>query len=980
LRLAPRPLLAAFDGAPSGGGDEPVTSRVHPALSLPEHLLVGGRRLTLLQRCAIAVLLAILALAAQALLRGLVDSAYYPVYLASVAVSAWLGGLVPGLLTAGAVTAGAFLTTAGLAAGDWAMSLLSGGGVAWLVAFLLAARRRAERSAARAGRMHALNQALGPALAPGEVARAVVGHAVEALQAAGGGVALAGQAALLHAEGSLKDRARSPLIDEVLQDGLPRFHSDALGSAAVLPLLTSTRPLGVLELAFSYRRRFGRDDRVYMLALAGQGARALERSLLYEAERAARRNAEEAGERLAFLAQASEVLGSTLDYRTTLATVARLAVPRLADWCAVDVIDDGRLRRLAIAHTDPARVDEVWEMSRRYAELPADPVPRAIATGQPQLVPVIPDKLLRAFARDPEHLERLRLFGLRSLLIVPLRARGRALGALTFVMAESGRQYSDADLPLAEDLARRAALAVDNARLYEEAEGALHARKESLALLDTVFGGAPVGLAFVDRELRFVRVNDALAGLAGGGGDLLGRTPAEALGPAGEWLESSFRQVLESGMPVLEREIRTGNDGREFVALASFYPVSGRDGNVEWVGAVVLDVTERRRADELLMQSQRMEAVAKVAGGVAHEVNNMMTVITGFTGFLHDTLEPGDVRIADVAEIRKAADRAAGITRQLLAYSRQQVLQPRALDLGLLLKGCLPVLERLVGTTIRVRSRIDPGVPLVRADPAQLEQVLVNLALNAKDATARGGELAIEIGPAMLTAQGAEPGRPAVPAGRYARIVVRDSGHGMDAETRARAFEPFFTTKRPGEGTGLGLATVYGIVKQSDGFIWCYSEPDRGTSFEIFLPERLGLAPTPERRAAMPAVQGGGETVLVVEDEEPVRRMAARTLSSRGYRVLEAADGVQALAREPEWGPIHLLVTDVVMPGMGGRELAAALLARRPGLRLLYISGYTDDEVTRRGLLDAGAPFLEKPFEPEGLARRVREVLEAPSR
>jgi two-component system, cell cycle sensor histidine kinase and response regulator CckA len=209
--------------------------------------------------------------------------------------------------------------------------------------------------------------------------------------------------------------------------------------------------------------------------------------------------------------------------------------------------------------------------------------------------------------------------------------------------------------------------------------------------------------------------------------------------------------------------------------------------------------------------------------------------------------------------------------------------------------------------------------------------------------------------------------------------VVRDSGHGMDAETRARAFEPFFTTKRPGEGTGLGLATVYGIVKQSDGFIWCHSEPDRGTTFEIFLPERVGLAPAPRLRPVTPASQGGGETVLVVEDEESVRRMAARTLSSRGYRVLEAGDAEQALAGEPEWGPIHLLVTDVVMPGMGGRELAAALLARRPGLKLLYISGYTDDEVTRRGLLDAGAPFLEKPFEAEGLARRVREVLGTPS-
>jgi two-component system, cell cycle sensor histidine kinase and response regulator CckA len=232
----------------------------------------------------------------------------------------------------------------------------------------------------------------------------------------------------------------------------------------------------------------------------------------------------------------------------------------------------------------------------------------------------------------------------------------------------------------------------------------------------------------------------------------------------------------------------------------------------------------------------------------------------------------------------------------------------------------------------------------------------------------------------MLREQAAEPGRPAVPAGRYARIAIGDTGVGMSAETRARAFEPFFTTKRPGEGTGLGLATVYGIVKQSDGFIWCHSEPGRGTTFEIFLPERAGLPEAAERTTSRVMARGGEETVLVVEDEEAVRRMAARTLSLRGYHVLEASDAEQALACETNWGRIDLLVTDVVMPGAGGRELAAALTSRRPGLRLLYISGYTDDEVTRRGLLEAGAPFLEKPFEAEGLARRVREVLDAPPR
>jgi CheY-like chemotaxis protein len=361
-------------------------------------------------------------------------------------------------------------------------------------------------------------------------------------------------------------------------------------------------------------------------------------------------------------------------------------------------------------------------------------------------------------------------------------------------------------------------------------------------------------------------------------------------------------------------------------------------------------------------------------------VNNMMTVITGFSGFLQEALAAGDPRLADVAEIRKAAERAAGITRQLLAYSRQQVLQPRALDLGRLIESRVPMLERLVGPGIRVHWRPYPAVPLVRADPAQLEQVLVNLALNARDAMPGGGELTVELGAATLEEQAAEPGRPAVPAGRYARIAIGDTGVGMTAETRARAFEPFFTTKQPGEGTGLGLATVYGIVKQSDGFIWCHSDLGRGTTFEIFLPERAGLPDSAEPVGAAPAARGGGETVLVVEDEEAVRRMAVRALAARGYRVLEAGDATQALTLEPQWGPIDLLVTDVVMPGLGGRELAAALKSRRPGLRLLYISGYTDDEVTRRGLLDAGAPFLEKPFEAEGLARRVRDVLDAPPR
>jgi signal transduction histidine kinase len=423
-------------------------------------------------------------------------------------------------------------------------------------------------------------------------------------------------------------------------------------------------------------------------------------------------------------------------------------VPRLADWCAVDVIDaDGRLRRLAIAHTDPAKVDAVWAMSHRYREQAEDPVPQVIRTARTQLIPEIPDELLRRFARDAAHLEGLRAFGLRSLLIVPLTARGRTLGAITFVMAESGRHYGRADQLLGEDLARRAAIAVDNARLYREAEEALQEKARTVALLDTVFRGTPIGLAFVDRELRFVRINDALAALNRTTVEAhLGRTVSEVLGEIAPLVVPLFEEVFRTGAPVLDRELvvepPTRADGpRTF--LASYYPVPATDGRTEWVGCMVSEVTERRRAGELLVQAERMEAIARVAGGVAHEVNNMMTVITGFSGFLEGSLPAGDPRADDVAEIHRAADRAAGITRQLLAYSRQQVLQPTRLDLNALVQQSVPMFARLLGPGVHLDLVQAPEVPLVRADRTQFEQVLVNLVLNARDAMAGQGTLTV---------------------------------------------------------------------------------------------------------------------------------------------------------------------------------------------------------------------------------------------
>jgi PAS domain S-box-containing protein len=982
----------------------------------------GTRRIGSVERYGVALAAAALALAAQFALRSLVSPSFYPIFLVAVAFSAWYGGFWPGLLTMAGAVVGALAIPVppgpSLQMGAkpdvirFSVFVLSGVVVSWLLASLLSARRRAERAAARTARVQALNLSLAPALTPREVAAIIVHHAVAALHAETGAIALLAEDGktleLAHAEGlegarepelRARESAGSGPLRDAVRTSRPIFLESAAerrarypdlarldspgGSLAALPFVPDGHPIGALELSFAHDRRLGGDDRRFMLVLAGQGAQALERARLYEAERSARRHAEEAREQVAFLAEASEILGSSLNYRETLSAVVRLIVPRLADFCAVDVVEaDGRMRRIAIAHVDPAKVEAVWDMSRRYPLDPDDPVPRAMRSGEPQLVPVIPDALLQSFARDPEHLARLRAFGLRSLLIVPLNARGRTLGALTFVMADSGREYGRPDLLLAVDLARRAALAVDNARLFGDAETALQAKHETLALLDTVFAGAPVGLAFVDRDLRFVRINDALAAMHGvPPAAHLGRTLEEALGGYAAKVEPFFRQVLSSGEPVLDQELRLGLPGQptgERILLVSYYPVHGPEAEVHWVGVVILDVTERKRADEALMQGQRMEAIAKVAGGVAHEVNNMMTVITGFSGFLEGAMPIGDPRLADVAEIRKAADRAAGITRQLLAYSRQQLLQPRPLDFNLLVQDLSGVLERLLGPEIGLQLTLAPDLRSVKADQAQLEQVLVNLTLNARDAIHGPGTLSIVTQNVYLDEgyAGRYPGTN-IPVGTYVRVMVSDTGQGMDAATRARLFEPFFTTKPPGQGTGLGLATVYGIIKQSGGFIWVYSEPGRGTTFKIYLPAAteealdLGESHTPLD------VPGGVETILLAEDEPSVRRMVCRVLREGGYRVLEAINGAEALQiAQRETDAIHLVVSDLVMPVMGGRELGERLARVRPGIRVLYISGHTDDDVIRRGLLVPGSPFLQKPFEAAALARKVREVLD----
>ncbi len=378
---------------------------------------------------------------------------------------------------------------------------------------------------------------------------------------------------------------------------------------------------------------------------------------------------------------------------------------------------------------------------------------------------------------------------------------------------------------------------------------------------------------------------------------------------------------------------------------------------------------------EQLLQSQKLEAVGRLAGGVAHDFNNILAAQIGCCELIEDQLRPGDPLTEDVATIKSCAERAAGLTRQLLAFSRKQALQVEVLDLNDVVRGIENMLERLIGEDVLLKTALAPGLGRVKADPGQVEQVIMNLAVNARDAMPDGGNLTIETADVELDRDYARSHIGATP-GPHVMLAISDTGTGMDEPTRRRLFEPFFTTKEHGKGTGLGLATVYGIVKQSGGNIWVYSESGRGTTFKIYLPRVEDTAEAPRRRIRAAAL-GAGERVLVVEDEPVLRELMGRLVAELGYRATTAVDGAAALALVERDG-LHpdLLLTDVVMPGMSGRTLAERLAPLVPGLKVLYASGYTDNTIIHHGVLDAGVAFLQKPFTTSDLAAKIREVLD----
>jgi two-component system cell cycle sensor histidine kinase/response regulator CckA len=442
-------------------------------------------------------------------------------------------------------------------------------------------------------------------------------------------------------------------------------------------------------------------------------------------------------------------------------------------------------------------------------------------------------------------------------------------------------------------------------------------------------------------------------------------------------VKGAFERALRHSTDLVHEFRMHSPDGRArwIAARARVVPdASGRSAGMIGVG---IDVSQLKLLEEQFRQAQKMEAIGQLAGGVAHDFNNLLTAIHGYSSLLFESLSPNDNRRADVDQIIKAAERAARLTQQLLAFSRKQILQPTLLNLNQLITDTAKMLRRLIGENIELVTRLAPDLAPVRADVGQLEQIVMNLAVNARDAMPQGGRLSIETANIVLDRSYALH-HVTVRPGAYVMLAVADNGLGMDEQTKRRIFEPFFTTKEQGRGTGLGLATVYGIVKQSGGYVWAYSEQGRGATFKIYLPraEESGVVERAVvQKREMPPT--GSETVLLVEDDRAVRQFARVILVRAGYHVLEAEHARNAEEVVRQYADrIHLLVSDLIMPGLSGPALFERLSAERPGIKVLYISGYTDDAFIHQSGLPADVPFLQKPFTGDGLLRKVREVID----
>jgi PAS domain S-box-containing protein len=562
-----------------------------------------------------------------------------------------------------------------------------------------------------------------------------------------------------------------------------------------------------------------------------------------------------------------------------------------------------------------------------------------------------------------------------SFLFVPIASPSRVYGWLVVVDKIGAAAFSDVDAQLATTFGTQAGIVYENARLMSRLTAQAEALREQDELTDFAMTAARIGVSYRELGSTTVAVSKSLANLLGFPEDV--RTVSQR-----ELYERTHPDDRARLRATVEKAVRDLSD------FTTAFRIILPDGVMRWfqfdgrvaldaarrparIVGVISDITDRRSLELQFRQAQKMEAVGQLAGGVAHDFNNLLTAIMGYARFALERVGEGEPR-RDLEEIVKAAGRAAALTKQLLSFSRRHVMETVSIDLNLLIVDMVRMLRRMIGEDIELTTSLGPDLSVVRADRSQLEQVLMNLVVNARDATVGGGAILIETGAEVIDDTPAP--HPELKPGLYVTLTVTDNGCGMSDETKSRLFEPFFTTKPRGQGTGLGLATVYGIVMQTGGAIHVESEPGKGSSFTVYLPTGKGPA-QPVERTVEPQRASGTETVLLVEDEQAVRELVRIILERAGYSVVEAANADEAERLFSSMGTADLLLTDVVMPGRSGFELFNRLHAKRPSLRVLFISGYTDYAMFDATIVDGDLAFLEKPFSAEGLIAKVHEVL-----
>jgi len=554
-----------------------------------------------------------------------------------------------------------------------------------------------------------------------------------------------------------------------------------------------------------------------------------------------------------------------------------------------------------------------------------------------------------------------------SWLGAPLKTPAATIGVLVVQHYEDENAYTERDLEFLSSVGGQIALAIDRKRTEARV-------RESEARLRMLVEQLPAVLWTVDNDLRFTScVGAGLARLALKPDEVTGKSLMEYF----ETQDQTFLPIAAHRRAVAGEPVTFHVEWKGGSYACHVEPLRDADGKVKGAICTSLDVTDRKQLEEQLRQAQKMEAVGRLAGGIAHDFNNLLMVIQGYADLLSERLPAADPLLRNAEQIQMAAQRATSLTRQLLAFSRKQMLAPKVLNIHSVVSDMEKILRRLIGEDIQLETSSVADLWAVKADRSQVEQVIMNLAVNARDAMPQGGRLTIETANVELDASFARHSVVLAP-GKYVMLAVTDNGCGMDTKTQAHIFEPFFTTKEKGKGTGLGLATVYGIVKQSGGYVWVYSEPGHGTTFKIYLPqvEEENHPPAKERRVESKALPRGSETVLLVEDEDGVRQLAREYLQTSGYTVLEAENGHVALELASlHAGTIDLLMTDVVMPGVSGRELVDRVMKLRPGIKVLYMSGYTDHSVVHQGILETDAVLLQKPFTLATLASKLREIL-----